>query len=230
MSKQVSSPAGWATVLLWVLTSALGGGIGFALGFAVSGTLSDFVGRTGRDIVLFGIFGSLVGIAQWLVLRTRIADAGWWMLASFLAWVVIGALASPLEQTLSLALAPAVAGAVVGVLQSLVLRRHVRWFGFWVVASTIGWALGWPVAGASDGVVALVVTDEIVGYVVLYAIIAAVAGVITGPAFILLLGRSQLERPEYVESAAEVMVGQGLPTLPPTTEPDVRLSPHPAPE
>ena len=48
---------------------------------------------------------------------------------------------------------------------------------------------------------ALVVTDEIVGYVVLYAIIAAVAGVITGPAFVLLLGQSQLGRPEYVESA-----------------------------
>ena len=37
MSKQVNTPAGWATVLLWVLMSALGGGIGFALGFAVCG-------------------------------------------------------------------------------------------------------------------------------------------------------------------------------------------------
>ena len=202
MSKQVNTPPGWATVLLWVLMSALGGGIGFALGFAVSGTLPDFVGRTGRDVVLFGIFGGSVGIAQWLVLRTRIVDAGRWTLASFIAWIVIGALASTLEQTTSLALAPAVAGAVVGVLQSWVLRRHVRWSGLWVVASAIGWLLGWPVAGASDRVVALVVTDEIVGYVVLYAIIAAVTGVITGPAFVLLLGQSQLERPEYVESAA----------------------------
>jgi len=182
--------------------SALGGGIGFALGFAVSGTLPDFVGRTGRDVVLFGIFGGLVGVAQWLVLRTRIVGAGWWVSVSFFAWIVIGALASPLEQTISLALAPAVAGAVVGVLQSLVLRRHVRWSGLWVIASTVGWALSWPVAGALDRVVALVVTDEIVGYVVLYAIIAAVAGVITGPALILLLGQGQLERPEYVESAA----------------------------
>jgi hypothetical protein len=202
MSKQVNLPAGWATVLLWVLMSALGGGIGFALGFAVSGTLSDFLGQTGRDVVFFGIFGGSVGVAQWLVLRTRIADAGWWMLASFLAWIVIGALARTLEQTLSLAFAPAVAGAVVGVLQSLVLRRHVRRSGLWVVASTIGWGLSWPVAGALDVVVALVVTDEIVGYVVLYAIIAAVVGVFTWPALILLLGRGQLESPEYGGSAA----------------------------
>jgi hypothetical protein len=90
----------------------------------------------------------------------------------------------------------------VGVLQALVLRRHTRWPAFWVVASTIGWALGWPAAGALDGFVALVVTDEIMGYAVLYSIIAAVVGIITGAAFVLLMGQSQPERPGCSESAA----------------------------
>jgi MFS family permease len=202
MSRQVNSSDGWATRLLWVLASALGGGLGFGLGVVISGSLSDLVGRTWRDIVHLGVFGGLVAIAQWLVLRTRIADSGRWILVSFLTWTVIGALARPLERTLSLSLAAAVAGALVGALQSLVLRRHFRWSGFWVVASTIGWVLGWPVAGALDGVVALVVTDEIVGHGVLYAIILAVVGVITGATLVLLPVKGQLETPDYSEGAA----------------------------
>jgi hypothetical protein len=147
VSRQANIRGGRATVLVWVLASTLGGGIGFALGYAVCGALADVAGRAGRDVVLFGVFGGSVGIAQWLVLRTRIADAGWWVLASWSAWMVIGTVASTLEESLSLAFAPAVGGAVVGVVQSLVLRRHVRWFGIWAVASTIGWGLGWPVGG-----------------------------------------------------------------------------------
>jgi len=190
MSNKLALPASLRIGLLWVMMSALGGGIGFALGFTVSSIMPDLIGRTGSDIVLFGFFGSSVSVAQWLVLRTRIAKAGWWVLVGFLAWLVLGALAYTLEQAISLAFCPAVAGIVLGILQSLILRPHVRWSGFWVVASTLGWGLSWPVAGALDWVVALVVTDEIVGFVVLYAIIAAVSGVCTGLSLVWLLRQS----------------------------------------
>jgi len=194
--------AGLRIGLLWVMVSALGGSIGFALGFWAANTMPDFVGRTGLDTVRFGFFGSLVSVAQWLVLRSRSAKAGWWVLVSSLVWIGIGALAYTLEQTIPFAFCPAVAGGVLGICQSLVLRRHGRWSGFWVVGSIVGWALGWPVAGALDRVVAVVVTDEILGFTVLYAIIAAVSGVFTGPALALLLGYSQRERLQRGERAA----------------------------
>jgi hypothetical protein len=192
MSDELNLPAALRTGFLWVTMSALGGGIGFTMGHKMSSMLPDSIGRTGSDTVLFAVFGSLIGIAQWLILRTRIAKAGWWVLVSFLVWVVTGASAYPLEQVISLALCPVVAGVVLGIFQSLVLRRHVRWSGLWIVASGLGWGLSWPAAGGLDWVVASVVVDEIVGFAVLYAIIAAISGVFTGPALVLLMRRSQL--------------------------------------
>ena len=34
------------------------------------------------------IFGTVVGVLQWLVLRRQVPRAGWWVLASTVGWVV----------------------------------------------------------------------------------------------------------------------------------------------
>ena len=77
-------------------------------GFAVGGTLAfvallaanyfglfDLIDRDLAAflalILLYAPIGPLVGIAQWLVLRRKIARAGWWVLATTIALALFGA-------------------------------------------------------------------------------------------------------------------------------------------
>ncbi len=79
--RQRVSGAGW-----WVLASAAAGyGIlaGF-IGYSESlsfGTLLRFTG-----VVALG--GAVTGILQWLVLRSQVSRAGWWVLASTVGWAL----------------------------------------------------------------------------------------------------------------------------------------------
>jgi hypothetical protein len=41
--------------------------------------------------------GTVLGVVQWLVLRRRVAQAGWWVLASTVGWVVGGFLSGAFE-------------------------------------------------------------------------------------------------------------------------------------
>ena len=68
---------------LWVL-----GSLGAA---AVVGLVVFGVGRVDADVGWIagaGVFGTVVGVLQWLLLRRRVARAGWWVLASTIGWVV----------------------------------------------------------------------------------------------------------------------------------------------
>ena len=60
--------------LPWILTSA----VAAALGLHVAVAFASVAGPVGYGIVI----GSFVGGAQWLVLRTRVRRAGWWVLGS----------------------------------------------------------------------------------------------------------------------------------------------------
>ncbi len=60
--------------LLWILTSAMA----TALGLHVAVAFAGVAGPVGYGIVL----GGFVGGAQWLILRTRVRGAGWWVLGS----------------------------------------------------------------------------------------------------------------------------------------------------
>ncbi len=70
--------SGW-----WVLASL---GAVAVVGVAVFG-----VGLVNTDVGWFGgvsVFGTAVGVLQWLVLRRHLARSGWWVLASTVGWVV----------------------------------------------------------------------------------------------------------------------------------------------
>jgi len=79
------SQAGW-----WVAASAVGGtlvGIGVvSYGNKVQGNL----------VIFYSLVGIILGTLQWLVLRRRISQSGWWMVVSLLGW----ALAVPIVQSL----------------------------------------------------------------------------------------------------------------------------------
>jgi hypothetical protein len=60
--------------LAWMATNAAAAAIGLQIAVAVA----DVAGWLGTGVAL----GSLVGSGQWLVLRTRVRSAGWWVLGS----------------------------------------------------------------------------------------------------------------------------------------------------
>ena len=62
---------------------------------AVVGILVFGLGLINVDVgwvIGVAVFGTVVGVLQWLVLRHEVGRAGWWVLASTVGWVVGGPL------------------------------------------------------------------------------------------------------------------------------------------
>ena len=170
--KDKGSQAGWGFWLGWVVASTLGWLVGFIIAFFLLAIVGGIVGEdTGMNVLglILGAFifgaslGSMVGILQWLVLRRRVSNAGWWVLASTVGFIVgqggvevamyvafgypeeMGGMSS-FTNVLGQTVVPALTGAVIGTLQWLVLRGKVSRAGWWVLASIVGWVLGVTVA------------------------------------------------------------------------------------
>ncbi len=135
----------WGIWFQWVLAST----VGWVVGWLVIGDPGVGVG---------------VGLAQWLVLKRAINEAGWWIWASTVGWFVGWAMVSTgvllpagLGQGLTSVLAGAVLGAAIGLAQWLVLRRMVYQAGWWTFASVIGWTV------ALTGVLGRTIVGTVVG-------------------------------------------------------------------
>jgi hypothetical protein len=99
--------------------------------------------------------GTVVGFAQWLVLRRSLREKGWWILAGAVGWPAGFALGDALVRTAlpeasvsaSGAATFAVVGAVTGGLQTVLLwMKKVPLSGLWLLMSVVGWAAGWFVS------------------------------------------------------------------------------------
>lgn len=66
--------AGW-----WVLSTVLG----FTVGFFVVVILNTI----GLGFISIAMYGAMVGLAQWFVLRQRVRMSGWWILATIIGWL-----------------------------------------------------------------------------------------------------------------------------------------------
>lgn len=135
----------WST---WALATALGACIAWTLGMIPSifmfngsnggtggpGAMSElmiYMLAAGMGLVL----GPILGVPQWLALRRHVPDAGWWVLANALAWMLgmviifIGTSFIPPSgftwQIAMLLLFVVVAGAVVGAVNG--------WFLIWLL-------------------------------------------------------------------------------------------------
>jgi hypothetical protein len=148
-------------LLLWVLASAAGlvfglfGGTIIGMPFSL---LFDALGLGILSMVVLGaVYGAVIGLAQWLVLRHFVNWAGRWTLYSSLG----GLIGFPLGFELSTAFALGFGrilhglamGAVIGLAQWLVLRRAGPWATVWIAASTAGMGLVWsfPIAIMAQG-------------------------------------------------------------------------------
>lgn len=76
---------------LWGLASAIG--FGLAIGVVITtGTGRNF---PVSGLLMAGIFGTVSGMLQWLILRRRVQRAGWWLMATLFGSLV-GAIAVPI--------------------------------------------------------------------------------------------------------------------------------------
>jgi hypothetical protein len=145
-----------------------------------------------------GIFGAVLGTAQWLVLR-RALRAGWWIPATCLGWALAGTIGGflaggsvstigpdegPVPPVLAALVGYPLIALVLGGFQWLVLRGEVAGAGWWPVGN-----LGGLFVGLAIGIA--VVTSTLVNIVhwleptdfpsaQVFALVGAIAGVAYG--------------------------------------------------
>ncbi len=162
----------WKLWFQWILANAVGETVGLGGTLLIGGLLllnaqKTMVVPAAALAVLAGTFieGTVVGTAQWLVLRRPLASMRWhvWALATaigaFVAWTLgmipstfifasadtAGAASAPMSDLMVYALAAVmgfVLGSILGVPQWLVLRRHLPKAGWWVLANALAWMVG----------------------------------------------------------------------------------------
>jgi hypothetical protein len=102
--------------------------------------------------------GTVLGIAQWLVLRRVLKRTGWWVLATLLGYALLLVLPSliplvsflPRTQEASILVSVvmfALTGLGLGLFQWLVLRWQVAQAGWWIGFSLGGWVLAYVLTG-----------------------------------------------------------------------------------
>ena len=131
-------------------------------------------------LIIGTLFGAVLGVAQWFVLRVYIHRAGWWVLASVIGMAIGNpaihavyqtslALGGPYPNAIGLIgpgygiealaelgirlLAFAVAGTILGFAQCLVLRMSVGRAAWWPLGSALAWAAATSTRGISRAVI-----------------------------------------------------------------------------
>jgi len=112
----------------WALATAAGLGAGMALAVAMGlGGTPGLAAQITQGAVAGAVNGTVIGTMQWLVLRSQIPGARWWVAASIAGWAA-GAAAGDgvayFAEGLDLVVAPIVAASVTGI--ALVWFLHSR--------------------------------------------------------------------------------------------------------
>ena len=121
LKRHISQASYWilATTLGGVLALYLGSAAGFFIGYGLTGVAAAAIG------------GTILGLAQWLVLRRHVSEAGFWILASCVAltvgasWVVDQGIRSTIRSLDS----------------SPEFIKMLRWAGIGAVSGAIGGAI-----------------------------------------------------------------------------------------
>ena len=182
---------------LWLgWTVATAGGM--LLGFLPTIPLVNLLDLGIAQLAVPVLAGTVIGFAQWIVLRRYLTAHSNWELADGVSWAagyVLGLLlVQSLPSTFLIAtLGYFLFGLIVAILQWPVLRREIPNLLVWVLANVVGWAVGF---WASQAVLPLFFTDPLVQPAVSTTVIAVtsglVAGAITGLALIWIVRKPEL--------------------------------------
>ena len=177
----------------WTLATAGG----MLLGFLPTILLINVLNLGLAQIAVPVLAGTVIGLAQWLVLRRYVTASTQWDWTDGLSWAAGYILGLLLIQLLPSTVFAAfigyfLFGVIVALVQWPVLRREIPQILTWVVASAIAWAIGY---WASQAVLSLF-TDPLINPVVGTTVIAVtsglVAGAITGIALIWIVRRPEV--------------------------------------
>ena len=174
---------GWRFFLWWLL-AFLGFPVGGLLAFMAVGPVEG----AASGVLGGALAGTVIGAAQWLVLRRYLRVGPGWILATALGVAIgdaVGALLTGAGTGIGdLLITGVVTGVAVGLLQWALLRGRVRGALLWVPVAA-AWPIGWTVAWA-------VGVDVERGYAVFGSTGALVFAAITGLAMLLILrGRTR---------------------------------------
>jgi hypothetical protein len=177
----------------WTLATAGG----MLLGFLPTILLVNVLNLGLAQIAVPVLAGTVIGFAQWLVLRRFVTAATRWDWTDGVSWAAGYVLGLLLIQLLPSTVFAAfigyfLFGVIVAVVQWPVLRREIPQVFTWLVASALAWAAGY---WASQAVLSLF-TDPLIVPAVGTAVIAItsglVAGAITGLALIWIVRKPEV--------------------------------------
>ncbi len=144
----------WGQFLLWLLGSLIGVVIGFAVFFVVMsglGSGGSVISTPLASILMTACFGTVIGLAQWSILR-RYGQRSWiWIGVTLLGFLIC----SPILLSLGGNFGPAISsfnsflmsvplGYILGIAQWLAIARKIKWSPVWIGVSLVSWVLaGW---------------------------------------------------------------------------------------
>jgi hypothetical protein len=148
--------------LIWCIVSSIGAGAGVISWIAVGSVLEAAGGGSLNVLTAFAAgsaFGTVFGLAQWLVLKKAVPGAGRWVIACLVGYgidFVLGATLLPPESGANLGAAQTILlgvllGAAVALLPAtlqwlLVLKNQFSRAAWWIPASLASWGLGFAVS------------------------------------------------------------------------------------
>ena len=188
-----NSTAGWKLWLSWILGAFLTLVIGLALLIFGVGEVINNAPPAVLGLVIGAIFGTGLGIAQWLVLRKRVDGIGLWAPITIGVWAVFwslnfAGLFGEGEGVSGKLVEGIIHGGLLGTLTSagqwFVLRSKVQKASWWILISALSWAIG---ASTGDTIQAILQID-----IPLELIIAILlSSALTGAGMVWLLKQSQ---------------------------------------
>ena len=178
----------------WTLATAGG----MLLGFLPTILLVDVLSLGLAQIAVPVLAGTVIGFAQWLVLRRYVTASTQWDWTDGISWAAGYILGLLLIQLLPSSVFAAfigyfLFGVIVALVQWPVLRREIPQVLTWLVASAVAWAVGYWVSQAVLSLFTDPLIDPVVGTTVIAITSGLVAGAITGVALI-----SIVRKPEVV--------------------------------
>jgi hypothetical protein len=170
----------------WILATTLGINVGGFFGIQLVEALTNLGGKSPNLFLTFvstilggSLFGSLLGVAQWTLLRKRIDKASRWIWATILSGIIFGcAIYLIVFGFVGLALICLIMGTTLGIYQGRVLGRSRLWC--WLVVSLVGIA-GFALIGfvGGYGFANLIMSFGIRGFGIYGLIAAAITGAAT---------------------------------------------------
>jgi hypothetical protein len=168
---------GWFFYLEWVALNV----IAVIMAWYITWAIMSLVTETDDSLLLyllFPIIGLLTGILQYILLRRYLPHMGWWIVATFLGWLmpfVIGFIFSrlfiPGSSTVRIVLGMIVLGTTVALPQWWLLRKRVQHAWWWVLV----FGLAWGMVGLYDLVTLSELFPVLLGFAVVPAIATSIA-------------------------------------------------------